>query len=75
MTFETSQRTFDTTGARLERTLTVKTNGGTVTIESSFDGIDWGLTDTISVDGGYVVFQGKSKLRITPNGGAGYDYI
>ena len=75
MSFETIQRTFNTTGARLERTITVKTNGGQVTIEASFDGIDWQLTDTILIDGGFVVFQGKAKLRITPTGGAEYDYI
>jgi|TARA_R110000751_G_scaffold285185_1_gene389439 hypothetical protein len=75
MTFEVTQRTFNTTGARLERTITVKTNGGQVTIEASFDGVDWQLTDTIRASGGYVVFQGKSMLRITPAGGAEYDYI
>jgi len=31
MTFEVTQRAFNTTGARLERTITVKTNGGQVT--------------------------------------------
>ena len=75
MTFETTQRSFNTTGARLERTITVKTNGGTVAIEASYDGIDWQLTDTIRIDGGFVVFQGKAMLRITPTGGAEYDYI
>ena len=75
MTFEVTQREFNTTGARLERTITVKTNGGKVTIEASFDGVDWQLTDTIRASGGYVVFQGKSMLRITPTGGAEYDYI
>tara|TARA_R110000787_G_scaffold240069_1_gene346290 strand:+ start:93 stop:320 length:228 start_codon:yes stop_codon:yes gene_type:complete len=75
MSFETTQRSFNTSGARLERTITVKTNGGTVTIEASFDGIDWQLTDTIRSSGGYVVFQGKAMLRITPTGGAEYDYI
>ena len=75
MAFETTQRIFNTTGARLERTLTVKRNGGSVTIEASFDGADWVLTDTIETDGGYIVFQGKAKLRVTPIGGAEYEYI
>ena len=75
MAFETTQRAFNTTGARLERTLTVKTNGGQVTIEASFDGVDWVLTDIIQIGGGYVVFQGKAKLRITPTGGAEYEFI
>ena len=75
MSFETIQRTFNTTGARLERTITVKTNGGQVTLEASFDGVDWQLTDTILIDGGWPVFQGKAKIRVTPSGGAEYDYI
>jgi uncharacterized protein (DUF2345 family) len=75
MAFLTTQRIFNTTGARLERTLTVKTNGGQVTIEASFDGIDWVLTDTIQIGGGYVVFQGKAMVRVTPTGGAEYEYI
>ena len=75
MSFETIQRAFNTTGARLERTITVKTNGGQVTLEASFDGIDWVLTDTIEVDGGYIVFQGKAMIRVTPTGGAEYEYI
>ncbi len=75
MAFETAQRTFDTTGARLERTITVKRNGGSVTIEASYDDIDWVLTDTIQTDGGFVVFQGVAKLRITPIGGAEYEFI
>lgn len=75
MAFETAQRAFETTGARLERTITVKTNGGNVTIEASFDGVDWQLTDTILIDGGFVVFQGKAKIRVTPTGGAEFEYI
>ena len=75
MTFETTQRTFDTTGARLERTLTVNPNGGYVTIEASFDGTDFVLTDTVTAKGGFVVFQGKAKLRVTPIDGAEYEYI
>ena len=75
MAFETAQRAFDTTGARLERTITVKTNGGQVTLEASFDGVDWVLTDTIQIGGGYIVFQGKAKIRVTPTGGAEYEYI
>ena len=75
MAFETVQRAFDTTGARLERTITVKTNGGQVTLEASFDGVDWVLTDTIQIGGGYIVFQGKAKIRVTPTGGAEYEYI
>ena len=75
MAFETIQRAFNTTGARLERTITVKTNGGQVTLEASFDGVDWVLTDTIEVDGGYVVFQGKAMIRVTPLSGAEYEYI
>jgi hypothetical protein len=69
------QKQFDSTGARLERTITVKTNGGSVTIEASLNGDSWVLTDTISVDGGYVLFQGKAVIRITPNNGAEYQYI
>ena len=75
MAFETIQRAFNTSGARLERTITVKTNGGQVTLEASFDGIDWQLTDTILIDGGYVVFQGKAMVRVTPTGGAEYEFI
>jgi hypothetical protein len=75
MTFEVTQRTFNTTGARLERTITVDRKSGGVTIEASFDGIDWVLTDTIVVSGGWPVFQGKAMLRITPTGGARYEYI
>ena len=75
MAFLTTQRTFNTTGARLERTITVNTNGGQVTIEASFDGIDWVLTDTIQIGGGYIVFQGKAMVRVTPTGGAEYEYI
>ena len=74
MAFESTQRTFNTTGARLERTLTVKTNGGSVTVEASYD-TDWVLTDTITKDGGYVLFQGKARVRITPISGAEYEYI
>ena len=75
MAFETIQRAFNTSGARLERTITVKTNGGQVTLEASFDGIDWQLTDNILIDGGYVVFQGKAMVRVTPTGGAEYEFI
>lgn len=75
MAFENTQKNFNSTGARLERTLTVLTNGGNVTVEASSDGIDWVLTDTISLDGGYVLFQGKAEIRITPNNGAEYEYI
>jgi hypothetical protein len=46
-----------------------------VTIEASFDGIDWVLTDTIQIGGGYIVFQGKAMVRVTPTGGAEYEYI
>ena len=75
MAFETTQRTFDTTGARLERTVTVRTNGGTVTIEAGLTVADLVLTDTIRASGGFVVFQGKSLLRITPLNGAEYEFI
>ncbi len=75
MAFETVQRAFDTTGARLERTVTVRANGGQVTLEASFNGVDWQLTDTILIDGGFVVFQGKAKIRVTPTGGAEYEFI
>ena len=75
MTFETTQRTFDTTGARLERTITVNPNGGCVTVEASYDGADFVLTDTIDIIGGFVLFQGKAKIRITPIDGAEYEYI
>jgi uncharacterized protein (DUF2345 family) len=75
MSFETTQRAFNTTGARLERTITVKTNGGSVTLEASFDGVSWLLTDTIQLNGGYVVFQGKAMVRVTPTGGAEYEFI
>ena len=56
MAFESKIRTFNTTGARLERTLTVNRKAGGVTIEASYDGIDWVLTDTIVVSGGWPVF-------------------
>ena len=75
MAFESTQRTFDTTGGRVERTLTVKIRSGSVTIEASFDGVDWVLTDTIIVSGGWPIFQGVSKLRITPTGGSEFEFI
>ena len=75
MAFETVQRTFNTTGARLERTVTVRTNGGQVTIEAGSTIADLVLTDTIQISGGYVVFQGKALLRVTPTGGAEYEFI
>ncbi len=75
MAFETSQRAFNTTGARLERTLTVDIETGSVTIEASFDGVDWVLTDTITTSGGWPVFQGKAMIRITPTGTARFEYI
>ena len=75
MAFESVQRSYVTTGARLERTLTVNRKSGSVTIEASFDGVDWVLTDTIVVSGGWPVFQGKSMLRITPTGGAEFEFI
>lgn len=70
-----TQREFDTTGARLERIITVVTNGGSVTVEASFDAVDYVLTDTIVNDGGYVLHHGKAKIRITPLNGAEYEYI
>lgn len=75
MAFDSTIKTFNTTGARLERTLTVNRKAGGVTIEASFDGVDWVLTDTIVVSGGWPVFQGKAMIRITPTGGAEYEYI
>lgn len=75
MAFETVQRVFNSSGARVDRTVTVNTNGGQVTIEASYDGANWVLTDTVVINGGYVVYQGASKLRLTPTGGAEYEFI
>lgn len=75
MAFLNVQKTFNSTGARLERTITVRTNGGSVTIEASYDDVDWVLTDTITLDGGYVLFHGVAKIRVTPIDGAEYEYI
>lgn len=72
---ETVQKEFSSTGGRIERTLTVRANGGSVTVEASSDGVDWVLTDTKSVDGGWILFQGKALIRITPNGGAEYEFV
>ena len=72
---ETTQRTFNSSGAVNKRTITVITNGGSVTIEASEDGGSFQLTDTISLDGGYPLFQGRAMLRITPFGGAEYEFI
>lgn len=75
MAFLNVQKTFNSTGARLERTITVRTNAGYVLIEASLDGIDWQRTDAITQDGGYVLFQGKAEIRVTPIDGAEYEYI
>ena len=40
-----------------------------------YDGANWVLTDTVVINGGYVVYQGASKLRLTPTGGAEYEFI
>ena len=70
-----TQKTFDTSGARLYRTITVKANGGYVEIEASSDAITWTVTDTLIEDGGWELFQGKAFIRITPFNGATYEYI
>lgn len=75
MAFETVQKIYNSTGAVDKRTLTVESNGGSVTVEASYDGVDWELTDTVSLNGGYPLFQGRAMIRITPLGGARFEFI
>lgn len=55
-----------------ERTLVVKANGGSVTVEKRV-GADWVVTDTITADGAYRLNLGQTPTRFTPTGGAAYE--
>lgn len=48
--------------------LTVKTNGGSLTV-SVWDGSEYVLTDTVSVDGSNELFVKGQVMRFTPSGG------
>lgn len=69
----TTQKTFKPDKAYPTRNLTVTTNGGSVTLETIVEGA-WQLTDTVTADGASQVFQGLQTVRVTPIGGAFYEY-
>ena len=69
----TIQQEFDPDEKYPVKNLTVRANGGTVTIETLVEGA-WELTDTVSASGSIQVSQRLQKVRITPTGGAFYEY-
>lgn len=58
-----------------QRTLLLKANGGSVTIEALIDQATdlWVVTDTRNADGGWPLSCGNATIRITPTGGAVYE--
>ncbi len=63
--------------AHSQRTLIMKANGGSVTVEALLDSGSnlWVQTDSKSSDGGFVLACGNATVRITPSGGAQYDLV
>lgn len=74
----TTQMVFEPTmPAQITRSLLLKANGGSVLVEALVDAETnlWITTDTRNADGGYVVSCGNATLRVTPSGGAVYNFI
>ena len=74
----TTQKTFLPAAApHWQRTLLLKTNGGSVKIEALLDETSnlWVETETKSKDGAYIIATGNVTIRVTPTGGAVFDLI
>lgn len=56
------------------RILTVKTNTGSVDLESKV-GDDWVVVNAFDTDGGWPIHQGYATYRITPHNGAVFEYV
>lgn len=70
----TEKKEFDSSGGRIYRTLTVRTNGGTIEVSAKYTH-DWIKSDTIDTDGAYILFQGVAQIQIEPFNGAEYEII
>lgn len=71
-----TQRTFDRSVVRSDFvTLTVRANGGSVTVEllHGQNPDDWVQSEVFSSDGAYVIRPGSFQFRVTPAGGATYN--
>lgn len=56
------------------RAITVKANGGSVSLET-WDGVEWVSSgDSWTEDGAYPVFTSNVRIRVTPTGGATYSW-
>lgn len=56
------------------RAITVKANGGSVSLEI-WDGVEWVETgDSWSETGSYTIFIDGALFRVTPTGGATYSW-
>lgn len=69
----TIQKIFEPSESYPTKNLCVTLNGGSVTVETFVEG-NWQLTDTITEDGARQLFQGLQTVRITPIGGAFYEF-
>lgn len=67
----TTQKTFNARSGGATYLLTVKANGGSVSIEYPV-GASWVEAQSVAIDGGYII-SALSQVRITPTGGAEYD--
>lgn len=56
---------------RLDHTIAVKTNGGSVSVQVKV-GNDWVVTDTIASDGARIIYTDNLLFRVVPSGGAVY---
>lgn len=57
-----------------DRTLVVKTNGGTVVVSKPMED-GWVVADTFTTDGAYPLRLGQSKTQFVPTGGATYEVL